>query len=90
VNVSSSTGITSENEEVSTIGRNMILAAKPSAVVDRKLLDGFGCTSLAASALHACKGREDVAVMQSGKTAKGGEEDVATLLTLALTIIATI
>lgn len=68
----------------------MIPAAKSSEMLARKLLDGFGCPSLAASAACTCKGREDGVVMQSGKTTKGGEEDMATLSTLAFTVIAAI
>lgn len=90
--MTSSTGITLENEVSSTAlqGAYVTPAAKPSAVVARKVLDGLRCPSLVPFVLCACKGKEDDAVTQSGKTTKVGEEDVATLLTLVFTIIATI
>lgn len=68
----------------------MVSATRLSVVVARKVLDGFECPSLIVSALFTCKGRENAAVRQGGKTAKGGEEDVDTLMILAFTRIATI
>lgn len=55
-------------------------AARLSVVVARKVLNGFECPSLTVSALCTCKGRENAAVRQGGKTIKGGEEHIATLM----------
>lgn len=68
-------------------GSNVVSAARLSVVVARKIWDGFECPTLTVSAFCTCKGQENAAVKQGGKTIKRREEDVATLMILAFTIM---
>lgn len=57
----------------------MVSAARLSVVVVRKIWDGFEHPALTV-AFCTCKGQENAAVRQGGKTTKRGEEDEATLM----------